>query len=63
MKKVIATDLPEKMAYFSEFFHLMFFQLTLGNSVTPLDSSVSDIFVKYTLLIRVLLIHIHTPRQ
>ena len=30
--KVIATDLPEKMAYFSEFFHLMFFQLILGNA-------------------------------
>ena len=28
----IPTDLPEKMAYLSEFFHLMFFQLTLGNS-------------------------------
>ena len=61
--KVIPTDLPEKMAYFSEFFHLMFFQLTLGNAVTPLDSSVSDIFVKYTLLMRVLLRHIHTHRQ
>ena len=30
--KVIPTDLPEKMASFSEFFHLMFLQLTLGNS-------------------------------
>ena len=30
--KVIPADLPEKMTYFSEFFHLMFFQLTLGNS-------------------------------
>ena len=30
------------MAYFSEFFHL-FFQLTLGKSVTPSDSSVSGI--------------------
>ena len=47
--KVIPTDLPEKMAYFSEFFNLMFFQLTLGNSLTPSDSSVSGIFVKYIL--------------
>ena len=29
--RVIPRDLPEKMAFFSEFFHLMFFQLTLGN--------------------------------
>ena len=28
--KIIPTDLPKKMAFFSEFFHLMFFQLTLG---------------------------------
>ena len=61
--EVIPTDLPKKMAYFREIFHLMFFQLTLGNSVTPSDSSVSSIFVKYTLLIRVLLRHIHTHRQ
>ena len=58
--KVIPTDLPEKMAYFSEFFHLLFFQLTLGNLVTPSDSPLSGIFVQYTLLIRVLLRHIHT---
>ena len=31
-EKTIPTNLPKKMAYFSEFFHLMFFQLTLGNS-------------------------------
>ena len=54
--KVIPTDLPEKMAYLSEFFHVMFF---LVNLVTPSDS----MFVKYTLLIRVLQRHIHTHRQ
>ena len=63
IRKVIPTDLPEKMTYCSEFFRLMFFQLTLGNSVTPSGSSVSGIFVGYTLLIPVLLRHIHTHRQ
>ena len=61
--KVIPTDLPEKTGLFQRVFHLTFFQLTLGNSVTPSDSSVSGISVKYTLLIRVLLRHIHTHRQ
>ena len=30
--RVIPTDLPEKMAYSSKFFYLMFSQLTLGKS-------------------------------
>ena len=58
--KVIATDLPEKMAYFSEFFNLMLFQLTLGNLVTPSDSSVSGIFVRYILLVRAAKTHPHS---
>ena len=61
--KVTPTDLPEKIAYFSEFFHLIFFQLTLGNIVTPSDSSLAGIFVKYTLLTGVLLRYIYIHRQ
>ena len=32
ISRVIPADLPEKMAYSSKFFYLMFSQLTLGKS-------------------------------
>ena len=47
--KVIPTDLPEKMAYFSEFFHLMFFQLTLGNSNLQGTGENSSTYQKFEL--------------
>ena len=47
--KVIPTDLPEKMAYFSEFFDLMFFQLTLGNSNLQGTGENSSTYQKFEL--------------
>ena len=45
--RIIPTDLPKKMAYFSEFFHLMFFQLSLGNSNLQGTGENSSIYRKF----------------
>ena len=47
--KVIPIDLPDKMAYFNEFFHLMFFQLTLGNSNLQGTEEKSSTYRKFEL--------------
>ena len=47
--RIILTDLSKKMVYFSEFFHLMFFQLTLGNLNLQVTGENSSTYRKFEL--------------